>query len=362
VIATLFLTLLSAPASGPAPVAIGPLAPGPVASAALVPPVVQKRGGRGGGGRPTFGGRSPGALGPGRGGAGPPGLPKAIKRSLPVALPRPSLDAPGTAAGAAPALTTIFFPEADLPEQLALQKRYFQIADYDANGWISYREATASLGLDRGEFPSFDADRDGRIVPEEFDQRFQATIEVVGSFRPPTPASSTTAAAANPASGLIGAADLDGDGLLAMNELDSLLSGVGITGIPAGAVMAKFDTDQSGSLDSAELEEVAAQLSQGGLAAAPDPASDPRNIDDLFGVPAQRVEDTSGTPLPPRLVGPVTHFRRLDFDNDGVITPDDLLRLQAPIQVDVRARAIIAFLDANGDGQLDRTEFDAAMD
>lgn len=326
--------------------------------------VVQRRGGgpgggrAGGGSRPSFGGRGPGALG-----AGPVGLPKAIKRSLPVNLPRPSLDAPANAPGAAPALAPVFFPEADLPEQEALQKRYFQIADYDGNGWISYREATASLGLDRGRFPSFDEDRDGRIVPEEFDQRFRATVEMVGSFRPPTPASSTTsAAAANPTSGIIGAADLDGDGQLALGELDSLLSGVGITGIPAGAVMAKFDLDQSGQLDATELEEVATQLSQGGLAAAPDPMSVPRNIDDLFGVPARRVEDTSGTPLPPRLVGPVTHFRRLDFDDDGVITPDDLLRLQAPIQVDVRARAIIAFLDVNGDGQLDRTEFDAAMD
>ena len=59
--------------------------------------------------------------------------------------------------------------------------------------------------------------------------------------------------------------------------------------------------------------------------------------------------------------GPVPSFRRLDLDNDGKITAEDLLALQRPMQLPVRYAAVLATLDTNGDGGIDATEFAASM-
>src|SRR6187399_3187740 len=67
-----------------------------------------------------------------------------------------------------------------------LQVEYFLASDLDGNGWISYREGSVSLRVDKREFFLFDTDRDGRISRKEFEARYQGTVAAVGSFRPPT--------------------------------------------------------------------------------------------------------------------------------------------------------------------------------
>ena len=74
-----------------------------------------------------------------------------------------------------------------------------------------------------------------------------------------------------------------------------------------------------------------------------------------------RTIQEGSTPQPVRITPPVLTFRRLDIDADGMITLEDLTELQRPLVLPVRARAVLAALDGNGDGSLDEAEFRGAM-
>ena len=63
------------------------------------------------------------------------------------------------------------------------------------------------------------------------------------------------------------------------------------------------------------------------------------------------------THLPPHIPGPVIPFRRLDLDDDGFITTEDLLALQSPLRLEVRAGAVVAGLDLDSDGRVSLPEF-----
>ena len=65
--------------------------------------------------------------------------------------------------------------------------------------------------------------------------------------------------------------------------------------------------------------------------------------------------------MPPQIDGPVGSFRRLDLDGDGMISLEDLRRLQSPLALPVRAAAVLAALDSDGDGELSPREFSAAL-
>lgn len=187
-------------------------------------------------------------------------------------------------------------PEPDMAEA----DRFFGIADYNRDGWISFREASASLELDQVRFSAYDKDpRDGRITPDEFRAVYAETVRSLGAFRPPRP-----------------------------------------------------DPETGG----AEIEEAAP------LEAEPiEPTAPPTSVTDLFGRAEPRRDDEELIPRPPRIAGPIPVFRRLDLDADGLISGGDLEELLRPLQVRVRINAVLASLDADGSGAVDREEFSASM-
>ena len=71
--------------------------------------------------------------------------------------------------------------------------------------------------------------------------------------------------------------------------------------------------------------------------------------------------DSASSPYPPLITGPVPHFRRLDLDNDGAISIDDLANLMRPMQMRLRLPALINTLDLDGDGVLNEEEFERAL-
>jgi Ca2+-binding EF-hand superfamily protein len=178
--------------------------------------------------------------------------------------------------------------------------RFFATADYDGNGWISFREARQALEIDQARFFAFDENRDGAIDLEEFRRVYAETVRKVGAFPPPKPDPS---------------------------RRDALTRG-----LPAGG----------------------AGETSGGLPPA-------RSVEELFGHIVDRESSPDAQPRPPRILGPVPVFRRLDFDDDGLISVQDLMDLARPLSHPVRVRALIADLDQDGDGGVSREEFRRAM-
>ena len=185
------------------------------------------------------------------------------------------------------------------PELVELGAAYFNIADYNGDGWISYREGRESLSLDRDRFARIDTDSDGRIDAREFQELFEMTVRKVGEFPPPKP-------------------DPEG-GPVELPEFDSAAFARGADFQPAASV------------------------------------------EELFGRSELRTLEDGATRQPPFIAGPIPHFRRLDLDLDGEITNTDLDELLRPMQVQTRIRAVIAIMDTDESGGISRAEFDAAM-
>jgi hypothetical protein len=183
--------------------------------------------------------------------------------------------------------------------EMVLGDAYFTICDYDENGWISFREASAALGLSRPRFFAYDRDRDGRVLREEFLAVYLDTVRRLGAFQPPTPSEGTLA--------------------------ESLPESVTPTA-------------------SGEALRVAGSVAE------------------LFGQSIVREDAELISPLPPRIPGPVPHFLRLDLDRDGRISANDLLALSRPVQVPVRINTVIATLDLDGDGGVDADELRRSME
>lgn len=184
-------------------------------------------------------------------------------------------------------------PEPDL----TVADRYFGICDYNRDGWVSYREASQALDLDKVRFSAYDkSPRDGRITKEEFRAVYSETVRSLGSFRPPLP---------DPA-----------------------------LGIPPEVVAPEPE---------------------------PEPVAKPMTVIELFGAAEPRPNQEEIVPRPPLIRGPVPVFRRLDLDGNGAISEEDLKELLRPLQVTVRPRAVIASIDTNGDGVVDEGELRASM-
>jgi Ca2+-binding EF-hand superfamily protein len=188
-------------------------------------------------------------------------------------------------------------------QQEVLAANYFKVADYDGNGWISFREGSTSLGLDRLRFSLYDTDRDGRITLEEFTPMFKKTVRKIGAFRPPVP-------------------DPDDPNAVSIEELLS-------------------ETD-------AEPDEVTEEAKA-------------MSVLELFGATEPRLDREHASPEPDRLIGPVPPFHRLDQNGDGHISRSDLDELVLGSGLDVRLNTLIATLDTDQDGVIDEEEFFASM-
>ncbi|MFT4711383.1 MAG: hypothetical protein ACJAZ8_001071 [Planctomycetota bacterium] len=262
--------------------------------------------------------------------------------------------------------------EAPLANNLDVkEEEYFTTCDYDANGWISFREAEASLHLNRDGFAQYDANDDGQITREEFHDRYTELLQRVGLFRIPTPIGQTDSTpeplvepGAEPAfpatsQAFVDTYDINVDGRLDASEIGPAATALGFPGIDTDAVLALLDTDGSSYVEPAEVTAIVQSLNASGATiTAPKAAS----IEELFGESLERPYFVGATPRPPYIKGPVIPFRRLDSNNNGFIEIIDLEHLSVSAHTVIRPSAVLAGLDINGDGQLSPEELKAAFD
>ncbi len=243
------------------------------------------------------------------------------------------------------------------------EEEYFAICDHDGDGWISFREASESLRVDRKGFAQFDTDQDGRITREEFGERYREIVATAGGFRPPQePQERKLVPRRNPEQ-LRNAYDRDGDRALDLDELQGLLEDYDRGELPVDVVMDKLDSDGNGRLELGEMELMSRLLSITWEEASEDDSFElVPSVEALYGQAIPREDSFNAQPLPPFIPGPVPHFRRLDLDDDGFISTEDLVNLQRPVQLPIRAHAVVSALDTNADGVVDRRELRASME
>ncbi|HIG86530.1 MAG TPA: hypothetical protein EYQ25_05770 [Planctomycetes bacterium] len=238
--------------------------------------------------------------------------------------------------------------------------QWFSVCDTDANGWLRFRETKAALTFDRPQFRAFDEDNDGRIKLNEFTDYYRYRIISSGGFRPPAVKTKRIAAPPRAATQLRLAFDGDANDRIDTDELTALLESYGRYDLTVIEVMEDHDITGDMQLNRDELEAITLLLA----AANPEdldnmPLASVAGVDELFGALAGS-EVYMGT-HPPRIVGPITPFRRLDLNGDGGISLADLEALQRPLRTNIRIHPILHALDANGDGFLDRAELRAAL-
>lgn len=238
---------------------------------------------------------------------------------------------------------------------------HLEVCDLDGNGWISYREAATTLGIDKAEFRAYDENGDGRIDRAEFEANAERILVRLGAVpgpqpragptsargaRSPDPVPSRPAAAVPPSratsAALLRAHDRDKSGGLNRQEIETLLRRLGSSLSPS-VILDRMDRNGSGELDEPELGALALLATR--LVVGPQPSL-----------------EAAGPPPPARRSPvPVGNFRRLDRDRDGYIDADDLRGLLAPARVGVRPSTVVAALDRDGDGRLDEAEFLGSM-
>jgi Ca2+-binding EF-hand superfamily protein len=236
--------------------------------------------------------------------------------------------------------TTPTTPKSSVPEFKSAEQ-YFEVCDYNGDGSLSFSEAEASMGLDREAFEVYDVDRDGLISLAEFKARYNAIIDAGGVLPIPVPKTKGKKPARKTPAELLEAYDKDDDKALDVKEIKAALDDYHVTDLAPEVALEKLDRDGSKKLELDELEDFANILS---------PKIDPKkgkhakSIEELFGKKIPRDMGPDSTPMPPRIVGPINPFRRLDVDGNGFITIEDLAELQRPLQLPVRINAVVATL------------------
>lgn len=235
---------------------------------------------------------------------------------------------------------------------------YFEAADWDKDGTIRFSEAEKSMGTSFSEFALFDTDSDGLIEQSEFTKRYSKTTERGGVFTAPRAKPDAPRKVKKDGKSLLFAYDEDLDGMLDESEVGRALEEARIDDPSPLVIVATFDRDRSGGIESAELEEFASLLH-------PDPKSSSgkksMTLVELFDRTETQDARTGNTIGPRRTTGPISVFRRLDYDRSGGIGLQDLEELYRPLRSAVRPAVVLATLDLDGDGVISRDEFDAAM-
>jgi len=240
---------------------------------------------------------------------------------------------------------------------------WFTICDHNANGWISFSESAHSLRCTRGRFQHFDLDRDGRLIPAEFQEYYLHYALTAQGFTAPRRKKSSGPPPQRTPEQVRNAYDADLDGGLNLFELKRLLIDYDQEFSDPERLLAALDSSGDQLLTIDELEGLGAVLSPSEPATvdATDGHPSPKTIADLFGQVTSRGTEEEPVPGPPQIVGPVGHFRRLDLDDDGYISLADLELLGRPVRVRMRPGAVLSTLDRDGDMRLDMAEFLAGI-
>ena len=279
---------------------------------------------------------------------------------------------PGTDISLEKDRSVVFWTDPRDPE---LEEYYFQLCDHDENNWISFRESAYSLRHSRQEFATYDTDRDGRIQREEFAARYSLVIDNQGDFAPPKARIEDYFSAGNAVSGALGSEfeptdesrvldrfDLNGSAAIELGELPPLIEFWRLSvHITPPQVLEAIDEDLSSALELAEMSalidvlKIAQKKFNGAVL----------SLDELSGLSPEidlQPEERSSIASIDRSKAPTVHFDRLDQNGDRFIDTEDLRLLQSPMQLSVRTNAVIAAIDADGDGKVSEAEFAAAFE
>lgn len=264
----------------------------------------------------------------------------------------------GGGGGRAPAPAGERAPAAPAADQDDLSAVYFEAADWDGDGMLRFSEAEQSLRVDREGFGLFDRDNDGLVTPEEFAARYRRVVERDGVFTAPRPKPAAARAPKRDAKALLAAYDADLDGLLSESELAVAMHDARIDEPTPAELLAALDKDASSGIDGSELDALSDVLSPG---AKPSRAKRLLTLDELFDRTDAPNARRDATISPRRTTGPISVYRRLDYDRSGAVDLKDLEELQRPLRSAVRPAAVLATLDADGDGSISASEFEASM-
>lgn len=268
---------------------------------------------------------------------------------------------------------------AEAEARLEERRETFRICDGNGNGWISFREAEAALGLDRAEYANFDEEPDGRVYWWEFEKRYaqiylrsggvpaadpelRAEAEERGRLELPDLAALAGAGGFPTPTDILLIFDRNKLRGLDYAELDRMFLYLSVE-LTAIEVLSRMDRDKTGELEIAELLGLSSII-RGFLPkrfAGLTKLADEEIYPFLLASPVPRRLPEGAPPAPPLIPGPVTHFRRLDLDDNGYVNPDDLRELLVSSGLNVRPTALLAAIDLNGDGRVDEREFLAGL-